>query len=592
MLAGTLKSVSSYVRLAVALIATLGLSHFAPEIFSLFAHSSEAELLTTFFSIALIFVLSFGIFYVAQGTPLPNFVIAIFFGLAAKPLLLPVVESHGAMGALVGFGATLILFGGGLETPLKNFLRLFGKIFALSFIGLALTALLFSLSLSALGNFSTVGVSVTAAILLGALLASTDPAAIIPVLKHLRFKNPTTKDLVISESAVTDVTGTILTLAFLTLAAAGALDGTVAQGYAKIFSLDTATALLHQLVFGVVFGLLGFGLLHVLTRFKEQHDREYEADSAFFLFIPLIIFTLAIAFGGSGYLAAFLAGLLFKLTEGLKETERFFNHTIDGFFKPTIFLMLGALVEPSSLITYAPLGLAAAAVFMFVIRPLSVFVSLAPFMAFGRDKVNWRDMLFVSFVRETGAIPAVLLVTVAALNLEGLDGLVPVGMIVILATLIIEPPLTPLIATWLKVATPIPLARHAVASGKDSTVVLGTRGDTWQQRLPFVAEWAYTHHVPHIVLLVCLEYKHTPEAAKEVERAAKAFMEQLNAKNERKGLPAQDFSVMLSEGLLQEKIDHISRTEENVVAIFVGRKMLDFQLEEIKKLSVPLFFMP
>jgi NhaP-type Na+/H+ or K+/H+ antiporter len=578
-------------RLLAVLAIVAMVSQFSPSILGLFEHSSEAELLMTFFSIALIFALSFSIFYLSQDTPLPNFVIAIFFGMAAHPLLVPVIHSHGVLGALVGFGATLILFGGGLETPFANFKKLFGKIIMLSFVGLLLTAILFSWSLGPLGEITGISVSMTTAILLGALLASTDPAAIIPVLRRLRFHNPATKDLVVSESAMTDVTGTLLTVTFLSLLSAGALGTSLLEGYGAIFTPDSGLLLLRQVVFGLGFGLLGYGLLHILTRFKETHDREYEADSAFFLFIPIIIFTLALAFGGSGYLAAFIAGLLFKMTEQLHETERFFNHTIDGFFKPTIFLMLGALVDIPALIEYAPLGLLAALVFMFAIRPLAVWVSLAPFTLRGKNRPTFQEIFFVSFVRETGAIPAVLLVTIASLNLAGVEGLLPIGMWVILATLIIEPPLTPWVAQKLGVASLMKESKAHVAPHNDSTVVLGSRGTSWKNRLPQVVDWASKHNIPNVTLLLCLEYKYTPERAAELEAEAYAMIERLNRRLAGQDRRPINFHTAVNEGLLQEKIRHISLTHKNVVAIFVGRKMLDFKLDEIKKLSIPLYFM-
>ncbi len=567
-------SVFATVRLVLALGLVALLGHYAPYVLGLFAHGAEAALMTTFFSIALIFSLSFGIFYLSRGTPLPSFVIAIFFGIAAHPLLIPVIHNHAVLGALVGFGATLILFGGGLETPFTSFKKLFGKIMMLSFVGLGLTAVLFSLSLTTLGNLVGSPLSITATILLGALLASTDPAAIIPVLKRLRFKNPSTKDLIVSESAVTDVTGTLLTVAFLGLIAAGTLGSGILEGYGQIFSVTSGQLLLRQLIFGTAFGVVGYALLHSLTKFKNSHEREYEADSAFFLFIPLIIFTLALAFGGSGYLAAFVAGLLFKLDDNLHETERFFNHTIDGFFKPTIFLLLGALVDVPALITYAPLGLLIAAVFMFIIRPLTVFISLSPFTFLGKDKMRWSEILFISFVRETGAIPAVLLVTIASLNLPGMDGLLPIGMWVILATLIIEPPLTPWLAEKLKVAKVIPEVEESVTPHANSAVVLGSRGGSWKNRLAYVAEWANRHHVPNVTLLLCLEYKHTQEKAARIKREAQSAMTRLNTKFKKLGLPPIHYEIKV-----------------NIIAIFVGRKMLDYNLDQVKKLAVPLHFL-
>ncbi|MFZ2682228.1 MAG: cation:proton antiporter [Patescibacteria group bacterium] len=578
-------------RLLLVLALVAFVSTYSTLIIGLFQHSGEPELLMTFFSIALIFSLSFGIFYLARGTPLPSFVIAVFFGMAAQPLLEPVTQNQAVLGALVGFGATLILFGGGLETPFENFKKLFGKIMMLSFVGLGFTAIAFAFGVHALGAWTGFAISFTTAILLGALLSSTDPAAIIPVLKRLRFNNPSTKDIIVSESAVTDVTGTLLTVAFLALAASGLLESGILNGYQQIFTLDSAKLLFKQLVFGTAFGIVGYALLHVLTRFKGTHEREYEADSAFFLFIPIIIFTLALAFGGSGYLAAFVAGLMFKLNECLHETERFFNHTIDGFFKPTIFLMLGALIDLKGLFEYAPVGLLIALVFMFIIRPLAVFLSLAPFTVIGKDRTTWREIAFISFVRETGAIPAVLLVTIASLKIANIEGLLPIGLWVILSTLTIEPLLTPWVAEKLKVATIIPDVDTDISAHADSVVVLGSRGNSWKRRLPLVADWASRHQVPNVTLLMCYEYQHTPEKAAKAQLEFAELMKHINLKLVRNGYKPLRGELMVSEGLLQENIDRMSKVQNNILAFFVGRKMLDYKLDEIKRLSIPLFFM-
>ncbi len=581
-----------YLRLFAALSGVVLAGAASEEIFSLFEHAHEAELAMAFFSAALIFALAFGIFYLSKGTHLPSFVVAIFFGMAAKPLLMPVIEQDILLGGIVGFGATLILFGGGLETPFANFRKLIWKILALSFPGLMITAVLFSLFLSQASGWLSTSISVTTAILLGAILASTDPAAIIPALKRLRFNKPSTRDIVVSESAVTDVTGTILTVAFLSiLGTAGTLGASVLGGYGLIFSADTVLFLLRQIAFGVLFGVLGYSLLAVLLRFKAAHDREYEVDAAFFLFIPVIIFTLAIAFGGSGYLAAFVAGLLFVMSDTLHETERFFNHIIDGFFKPTIFLLLGALVDLQEMFDLALIGLLCAIVFMFFIRPLVVFLCLGPSMWFDREGIGYRELLFISFVRETGAIPAVLLVTVASSGFTGLEGLIPIGMWVILATLVIEPPLTPWIAKKLGVATVIEEDQPQVNGDGEAFVVLGTRGETYKRRLPLVVQWAKDRDINKIVVLLCLEYKHQPELEQRITQEAQGIFTQLNESLLASGHKAIKFSLTSSVGFLQENIDYIAKHEPHLVAIFVGRKMLDFRLDEVKKLSVPIQFM-
>lgn len=581
-----------YLRLLLGLIFTFVIAQQEHTIYGFLEKSSEAELLTTFFVIALICVLSFNIYYLTRGTVFPLFVTAIFFGMAAKPLLHPIIHSEGALAVLVGFGATLILFGGGLETPFKNFRKLFLKIASLSFIGLFLTALLLSLSIILIGKTLDVHVPIAVAVLLGAVLASTDPAAIIPTLKQLRFKKRDTKDIIISESALTDVTGTLLTVIFLSILLGGGVFNSVTGGYGTLFSADAGITLLKQIIFGVVGGIIGYALLEMLQRFKTGFDTEAEVDAAYFFFVPVIIFTFALALGGSGYLAAFVAGLIFIMKEHLSETEKFFNHTIDGFLKPMIFLLLGALVDIQSLIEYAGVGIIAALIFMFVIRPISVFISLSPFTIMGKEKMGWREMVFISFVRETGAIPAVLLVTIVSLGITGMDGLLSIGMWVILATLIIEPPLTPLVAKLLGVATLIE-DKEKIIIDKNSQpfVVLGSRGRSFIERLPVVVDWADKHKIGKVMLLHCLEDNYTPKMAEEISAEAQKEFDTINADRKGEGKKELKFTYLSRKGFLQDNINELAKNEgANLTTIFVGKKVLDYRLSEIKDLAVPFYF--
>jgi NhaP-type Na+/H+ and K+/H+ antiporter len=68
-----------------------------------------------------------------------------------------------------------------------------------------------------------------------------------------------------------------------------------------------------------------------------------------------------------------------------------------------------------------------------------------------KKKLTFQDLFFISFIRETGAIPAVLLVTIVSLQIPETKGLLEIGMWVILCTIIIAPPLTPKVAKLLKV---------------------------------------------------------------------------------------------------------------------------------------------
>jgi cell volume regulation protein A len=584
------KKILPWLRLAVVLTLTHFFAEFGPNILTMLAHENDSELLRTFFEIATLFCLSFAVFYTSAGTGVPSFVIAIFYGVTAHELLTPILENEGILGTTVGLGATLILFSGGLETPWNNFKKLFWKICSLSFIGLTFTALAFSTALLLLGQWIHMDIPLPVAILLGAVLASTDPAAIIPVLRDLRFHNRDTKDIVFSESAMTDVTGTLLTVAFIGILSTQAHFSNVGEAYKQLLTIETAMILGKQVLFGITMGVLGYGLLVILHKFKERHNEEFEADAAFFLFIPVCIFTLAVALGGSGYLAAFIAGLLFVLTKKLHHTERFFNQMIEGFLKPAIFLLLGGLVHIQDLISYAPLGITAAILFMFVIRPLSVFISLSPFLI-GKNRMKPRELLFISFVRETGAIPAVLLVTIISLGWDNMEALVPVGMWVILGTLIIEPPLTPLVGRLLKVATELKEESSIFVNHPDQQfVVLGSRGHSFVKRLPEVIAWTLRNGIGHLVVLHCPEDSYSEKGEKETRLLAEREFKKWSKKLASEGNQSIEFEFITRRGLLQDNITAL-KTEKALTVAFVGRKMLDYRTKEIQRLGVPLYFM-
>jgi NhaP-type Na+/H+ or K+/H+ antiporter len=439
------KNLFAYVQIVLWLVIVGLVAHFsADSIFHLTNHSSEPELSGEFLSLALMLLLSFVSYYIAREKPIPTFVSALLVGIVAKPLLLPLVESHVALGLIVTLGATFILFQGGLETAVRSFVKLLPKIMMLAFPGVVLTALGMSFSISGIGSLLGISVSVTTAVLLGAVLASTDPAAIVPLLKPLRFKNGEVKDIVVSESAMNDVVGALLTINLIDLALhTGGFTG-IAAGYGTLWTMESLSGLVTQMVFGIIAGVVGYGLLRFFSSHKEGHDFEAGADGAFFLFVPVFAFVSALVFGGSGFLATFIAGLLFNMATHLKHTAHFYDeHLIDGYAKPAIFLLLGALVDPATLLHYAPIGLLISLIFIFVLRPLVVFVSLGLFTLVGKERISWQELSFISWVRETGAIPAVLLVTVVSRGIPGTEALLPIGLWVILSTLILQPPLTP-----------------------------------------------------------------------------------------------------------------------------------------------------
>ena len=435
--------------LAVATLATVSYGA-GDEILHRLAELEDTPTAPVLGAIVLFGLCSFASFYATWKTPIPSFVVAIALGIAGHKLFAPIVNNPTLLASLVTGSAAIILFGGGLEMPVRNFMRLFVKTALLAVPGVLITGLAFSWVVGGVGRVLGFNIAPAVIILLGAILASTDPAAIIPVLDHVRFKRRDTKDIVIAESALNDVVGTVLTSAFLKLSLG---TFTLVAAYESLASAKTFQFLAKQSGFGIVFGLVGFALLWFLSRMKKGHGSHSGADQVHFLVTPIVAFVGAAVFGGSGFLAAFVAGLLFETEEHMVEIERFFFQVIDGVAKPVIFVLLGSLVDLHALIDYAPVGIVAALIFMFVVRPAMVFIMLGVYgFVRGSRGLTTQELLFISFVRETGAIPAVLLITAVARLTAPANGLVEIGMWVILLTLVLAPPLTPYVARKLGVA--------------------------------------------------------------------------------------------------------------------------------------------
>lgn len=392
--------------------------------------------------------------YFSRIIPFEAFVLAIPLGIAGSTLLSPLTESTAALALVVNLSAAIILLQGGLEIKFQNFRKLFLVITMLSFVGLFTTAILFTGTVLLVAKILGVAMLPHVALLLGAILASTDPAALVPLFKKWNWIDETARDVIIAESAGTDVTGTILTLTLLAIVGtAGAAESfdVWSDGYAQILSLEVMGKIGSEMLIGALVGYAGYIGLLALEKYQQRQGYDHGVDALLMKTIGLASFFLAYALHGSGFLAVFVTGLLFNVTGHMKATEHKVGDYIDALFKPAVFVTLGAIVDVGLLVQYAPIGILAGLAFMFINRPIAVALSLLPFRAYSmlvkatgkaQDKtsdVSNRDMLFIASVRETGAIPAVLLLAVKATGMPGADMLVSIGTCVILTTLIIGP---------------------------------------------------------------------------------------------------------------------------------------------------------
>lgn len=547
----------------------------------------HAETLIILLSIVILFALGFVVYELAKPTVLPSFVLAIFFGMVVRDALSILSENPLSITTLITIGAVLILFGGGLETPFRKFRELMDPILSLAIVGTFLNAFLLSMAIMVLFRAFSIDVPLIASVLIGAALSSTDPAAIIPSFQSLIFRKPRVKHIAVSESAINDVVGAVLVSLFLAVFAAENGFESVTHAYASLGKLENILLFLKVMGIGAMAGLAGFGILQLWNRRKQRVVSEGETDAALFLAVPLAVYTVASVLGGSGYLAVFITGLLFSLQSHMKHVEHYFNHTVEGFMKPLVFILLGSMIDPVQLLDYAWVGIIAGLVFMFVLRPIVVFTTLLPYH-FAGHKFSFKELAFLSFVRETGVIPAVLLITIRIANIPGAETMVAVGLWIILMTLIIEPPLTPLVAKSLGIAFDVPSAPRRKHAGP--VAVLCSRGYSFPERMRTVVEWAKNHAVDNIALLHCPEEKYSDAFVGGVRKRAKSLFADMNRELAEEGRKEINFEFLCGPGLLQDNIERLI-AEGDVSIIFVGSKMLDYRLEDVKRLDAPFYFM-
>lgn len=551
-------------------------------------YAENADMLLILLGIVIVLSLGFIVYELARPTVIPSFVLALFFGIVTQDILAVLTRNPLSINTLVTIGAVLILFGGGLETPFVKFKQLLWPILSIALLGTVLTAAFMSLALSWIFAAFGVEVPVPALALLGAALASTDPAAIIPSLQSLLFAKPRIKHIAVSESAINDAVGAVLVALLLAVFHDGATPETFTETYGLLLGPDNLVFALRVVAIGLLVGVAGFLMLQLWSFWKQRVQQEAGTDAALFLAVPLCVFAVTSVFGGVGFLAVFITGLLFSLRSHVRNVELYFNHTVEGFMKPLIFILLGAMVDPAMMLELAGAGIVAGLVFMLVLRPLVVFLTLGPFR-FTPHKFTLRELLFLSFVRETGVIPAVLLITISLTELPGSQTIGAVGLWVILLTLVIEPPLTPFVARWLKVAkdcSAMPMRRHA-----GPVAVLCSRGYSFPERMNTVVDWARGHGVDTVILLHCPEEKYSQEFVADVRVRAEQLFRSINHHLTEEGEKEINFEFLCGPGLLQDNIESLI-AQGDVSIIFVGARMLDYRMEDVKRLDVPFYFMP
>lgn len=431
----------NYVKIAALFVFAYLLNLTAPAILERLTllGGTEAAIANSLWCLGLFLIFGWVCSKLSEGTIFPSFTLQLLVGIVLHDALAPIASS--VMLAVVACTAlaAIILKGGGDEVDRRDFVKIAFPTVMIALVGYLITFLVMFPVLMALG------LDGKTAALLAAILGSTDPAALIPTLKRIVFKDEYKRlaSISVAESALNDAVGAIFVAAIASMILAGI---SVDSMGGLVSGLSSAENLLHlggQFLFGTIAGIIGWGAMYSYEVYKSRDNErdvgETTYDFAVVLAIPLVTFLLAQVIHGNGFLAAFVAGLLANYNHG-KEYFHKTLHTmeikIESIAKPTIFMMVGPFVALGDLWDTAVLGLLVSLVFILVARPVAVMLSLLP------TDLSMKDKLFLSIVRETGVIPVVLAVITVA-QFPELTLLMPLTAWVVIWTLTLLPAITP-----------------------------------------------------------------------------------------------------------------------------------------------------
>jgi NhaP-type Na+/H+ or K+/H+ antiporter len=430
-----------YEKIVALFVLAFLLNAAAPGILEHVAHldAGEAAIANSLWCLSLFFIFGWACSKVSEGTIFPNFTLQLLVGIVLHDALAPIAPQIMIPVVVCTALAAIILKGGGDELDRCNFVKIAFPTLMIAVLGYLVTFFIMFPLLMLLG------LDGKTAALLSTIIGSTDPAALIPTLKTIIFKDEYQRlnDIAVAESALNDAVGAIFTGAVATMVLAGTPVDSLGGLASGLFSADNLLLLGKQFLFGTIAGLIGWGAMYAYETHKSrEHARdvgETAYDFAIVLAVPLVTFLLAQLIHGNGFLAAFIAGLLANYNHGsgvFHKTLHTMEIKVESIAKPTIFMMVGPFVALGNLWETAVLGALVALVFILLARPLAVFLSMLP------TNLNMKDKLFLSVVRETGVIPVVLAVITAA-QLPELKLLMPLTAWVVIWTLTLLPAITP-----------------------------------------------------------------------------------------------------------------------------------------------------
>ena len=404
-----------------------------------FRHESYPQMVLTleiiFLGISLLFLISIIANKFSERLGVPALLIFLVVGMLAGsegPGGIPFDDP--AIAQTIGVIAlAYILFSGGLDTRWEQIQPVLWPGIALSTVGVVLTAVL-------LGAFAVLvlGLSPLTGFLLGAVVSSTDAAAVFSVLRMARARLPgNLRPFLEFESGSNDPMAVFLTTGIIAL---------ILTPGSSVLAL--VPMFVQQMVVG---GLLGYGLgrfvVFLINRLKLESEGLYPVLS---LAMVLLTYGLTATVGGNGFIAVYVAGLVMgnSIVVYKKSLIRF-HDGIAWLMQIVMFLALGLLVFPSELVPVIIPGVLTAFFLILVARPVAVLLTLLPW------KMPMNEKALVSWVGLRGAVPIILATYPLVAGVPDADMIFNVVFFIVLVSALVHGTSIPSVARWLGLAAPL-----------------------------------------------------------------------------------------------------------------------------------------
>jgi cell volume regulation protein A len=370
---------------------------------------------------------------VADRLGLPSLLLYLGLGVALGESGVGIRFEDVALTQTLGVAALVVILAeGGLTTRWADVRRAAGPGLALSTVGVAV-----SVVVTAAAAMAALRLDWQPALLLGAVVTSTDAAAVFATLRRLPLPRRTLAALEV-ESGLNDAPVVLLVGVLATRLTGGG------AGPWWLVALEVAGELAGGAGIGL---LLGLGGAQLLRRAALPLAGLYPLAT---LALCVLAFASASLAHTSGFVAVYLCGLVLGNSALPHRSATLgFAEGAASLAQIGLFVMLGLLVSPSRLPGAVVPALVVGAALLLVARPLSVAASLVWF------RVPWRQQAFISWAGLRGAVPIVLATFPLTARVPGAETVFDTVFVLVLAFTLLQGWSLPLVARLLRLASPL-----------------------------------------------------------------------------------------------------------------------------------------